>query len=133
MSKQTPPAPTGSTIGPCPTIIQIVGSPGTGSLPKTWRAHGMLIPGLTHFVYNLVPVNRMPANVWLVLWNFCTTWDQYIGCLTAPDGRSMCLYQASHYLCLTHFRPVYLSILLIWTSPFLSLAVSRGSFILLVG
>ena len=25
MSKQTPPAPTASAIGPCPTIIQIVG------------------------------------------------------------------------------------------------------------
>ena len=35
MSKQTPPAPTASAIGPCPTFIQIVGRPGTGSLPST--------------------------------------------------------------------------------------------------
>ena len=35
MSKQPPPAPTASAIGPCPTIIQIVGRPGTGSLPRT--------------------------------------------------------------------------------------------------
>ena len=35
MSKQPPPAPTASTIGPCPTIIQIVGRPGTGSSPRT--------------------------------------------------------------------------------------------------
>ena len=35
MSKQAPPAPTASVIGPCPTIIQIVGRPGTGSLPST--------------------------------------------------------------------------------------------------
>ena len=35
MSKQPPPAPTASAIGPCPTIIQIVGRPGTGSLPST--------------------------------------------------------------------------------------------------
>ena len=35
MSKQLPPAPTASAIGPCPTIIQIVGRPGTGSLPRT--------------------------------------------------------------------------------------------------
>ena len=35
MSKQTPPAPTASAVGPCPTIIQIVGRPGTGSLPRT--------------------------------------------------------------------------------------------------
>ena len=35
MSKQPPPAPTASAEGPCPTIIQIVGRPGTGSLPST--------------------------------------------------------------------------------------------------
>ena len=35
MSKQPLPAPTASTIGPCPTIIQIVGRTGTGSLPRT--------------------------------------------------------------------------------------------------
>ena len=35
MSKQPPPAPTASAIGPCPTITQIVGRPGTGSLPST--------------------------------------------------------------------------------------------------
>ena len=34
MSKQPPPAPTASAIGPCPTKIQIVGRPGTGSLPR---------------------------------------------------------------------------------------------------
>ena len=35
MSKQPPPAPTASTAGPCPTEIQIVGRPGTKSLPST--------------------------------------------------------------------------------------------------
>ena len=30
MSKQPPPAPTASTVGPCFTTIQIVGRPGTG-------------------------------------------------------------------------------------------------------
>ena len=35
MSKQPPTAPTASAIGPCPTIIRIVGRPGTGSLPRT--------------------------------------------------------------------------------------------------
>ena len=34
MSKQPPPAPTASAIGPCPTNIHIVGRPGTGSLPR---------------------------------------------------------------------------------------------------
>ena len=36
MSKQPPPAPTASAIGPCPTVIQNVGRPGTGSLPSTF-------------------------------------------------------------------------------------------------
>ena len=35
MSKQPPPAPTASTVGPCPTEIKIVGRPGTRSLPST--------------------------------------------------------------------------------------------------
>ena len=35
MSKPPPPAPTASAIGPCPTVIKIVGRPGTGSLPNT--------------------------------------------------------------------------------------------------
>ena len=35
MSKPPLPAPTASTIGPCPTVIKIVGRPGTGSLPST--------------------------------------------------------------------------------------------------
>ena len=35
MSKQPPTAHTARAIGPCPTIIQIVGRPGTGSLPRT--------------------------------------------------------------------------------------------------
>ena len=39
MSKQPPPASTASAIGPCPTIIQIVGRPGTGSLPSTIALH----------------------------------------------------------------------------------------------
>ena len=34
-SKQPPPAPTTSTVGPCPTVMQIVGRPSTGSLPST--------------------------------------------------------------------------------------------------
>ena len=36
MSKQPPPAPTASVVGPCPTVIKIVGRPGTGSLPSTF-------------------------------------------------------------------------------------------------
>ena len=36
MSKQPQPAPTASAVGPCPTVIKIVGLPGTGSLPSTF-------------------------------------------------------------------------------------------------
>ena len=35
MSKPSPSAPTASAIGPCPTVIKIVGRTGTGSLPST--------------------------------------------------------------------------------------------------
>ena len=35
MSKQPTPAPTASAVGPCPTVIQSVRRPGTGSLPST--------------------------------------------------------------------------------------------------
>ena len=36
MSKQPPPAPTASAVGPCPTVIKIVGRPGTGSSHSTF-------------------------------------------------------------------------------------------------
>ena len=35
MSKQPPPAPTERAVGPCPTLVQKVRRPGTGSLPST--------------------------------------------------------------------------------------------------
>ena len=35
MSIQPPPAHTASAVGPCPTLIQIAGRPGTGSLTRT--------------------------------------------------------------------------------------------------
>ena len=49
MSKQPPPAPIASTIGPCPTSIQIVGCPGTGGLsraiapPGGWSGGAMVL------------------------------------------------------------------------------------------
>ena len=42
MSKQPPPAPTAIAIGPCPTIIQIVGRPGTGCLVDWFGFNGPL-------------------------------------------------------------------------------------------
>ena len=44
MSEQAPPAPTASVIGPCPTIIQIVGHTGTGNLPRTIAPSDHLTP-----------------------------------------------------------------------------------------
>ena len=35
-SEQPLPAPTASAVGPCPTVIKVVGRPGTGSLPSTF-------------------------------------------------------------------------------------------------
>ena len=35
MSKQPPPAPTASAVGPCPTVMQIVERPRPGSLSRT--------------------------------------------------------------------------------------------------
>ena len=35
VQNKPPPAPTASAVGPCPTVVQIVGRPGTGSLPST--------------------------------------------------------------------------------------------------
>ena len=36
MYKPPPPAPTALAVGPCPTVIKIVGRPGSGSLPSTF-------------------------------------------------------------------------------------------------
>ena len=36
MSKQPPPAPTTSAVGPCPTVNQIVGRPGTAKSDFTY-------------------------------------------------------------------------------------------------
>ena len=44
MSKQPPPAPTASAIGPCPTIAKLVGRPGTESMLE-----GQLVNGVTFF------------------------------------------------------------------------------------
>ena len=45
MSKQ--PAPTASAADPCPTVIKLVGRPGTGSLPSTFVPpdHPSPVPG----------------------------------------------------------------------------------------
>ena len=55
MSKPPPPAPTASAIGPCPTIIKIVGRLGTGSLPSTIAPPPMVLGKL--------PVPGRPINL----------------------------------------------------------------------
>ena len=50
MSKQPLPAPTASAIGPCPTVIQTEGRPGTGSKPRTIAS----------------PNHPIPEGIWLV-------------------------------------------------------------------
>ena len=54
MSKQPPTAPTARAIGPCPTVIQNVGRPGTGSLPRTIASPDH--PLERHKVINPAPV-----------------------------------------------------------------------------
>ena len=38
MAKQPPLAPTASAVGPCPTVIQIVGRPGTAESSRTVKS-----------------------------------------------------------------------------------------------
>ena len=66
MSKQ--PAPTASTVGPCPTVIQIVGRPGTGSLPSTITPpdHPLLHIGIGFIAHNTHVLGRMVVEGQLV-------------------------------------------------------------------
>ena len=68
MSKQPPPAPTASAIGPCPTIIQSVGRSGTGSLPRTIAPpnHPVDVEGGGWVVLNRLPVPRRPI-IWMIV------------------------------------------------------------------
>ena len=64
ISKQPPPAPTTSAAGPRPTVIQIVGRPGTGStisLDKGLQA----LAGIVNFSFSLCLVNLHCA------WSIC--------------------------------------------------------------
>ena len=65
MSKQPPLAPTASAVGPCPNVIQIVGRPGTGSLPSTIAQPDHpthLLKGRLNEPYPTM------APTWLLLW-----------------------------------------------------------------
>ena len=54
----TPPAPTASAIGPCPTLIKIVGRPGTGSLPS------IIAPPDHPTVFNKLYSIKPPLGEW---------------------------------------------------------------------
>ena len=63
MSKQPPPAPTASAVGPCPTIIQIVGRPGTGSLLSTIAPSRMCLEqGRQLFLFELSANDLFPYS-----------------------------------------------------------------------
>ena len=67
-SKQPPPAPTTSAVGPCPTVIQIVGRPGTGSLPSTIAPPDHPLHALVKFheyiPYGLGVMARTRFTIW---------------------------------------------------------------------
>ena len=74
MSKQPPPTPTTCTsaVGPCPTVIQIVGRPSTGSLPSTIAPPDHPPPGnkaqeFRPNVYGDLPVS-LARNFSLLAW-----------------------------------------------------------------
>ena len=58
MSK--PPTPTASAIGPCPTLIKIVGRPGTGSLPST-----IAPPDHPHRAYNVLHMHVASSHAFM--------------------------------------------------------------------
>ena len=66
MTKPPRPAPTASAIGPCPTVMKIVGRPGTGSLPST-----IAPPDLPFECGNINIMCDIPSNYGLP---FCEVW-----------------------------------------------------------
>ena len=66
MSKQPPPAPTASAVGPCPTVIQSVGRPALEDYPGP--SHHPTTPIFTDDRFHTVPPQS--AWGWLVGWLF---------------------------------------------------------------
>ena len=56
MSKQPPPAPTASAVGPCPTVIKIVGRPGTGSAGASYNFDYCIASGYDIEIFSIVSV-----------------------------------------------------------------------------
>ena len=73
MSQQPPPVPTASAVSPCPTVIQIVGRPGTGSLPSTIAPFGLLsLIGVYTFGLSTVALIflGLAAQSFISIWKF---------------------------------------------------------------
>ena len=89
MSKQPPPAPTASSIGSCSTIIQIVGRPGTGSLPRTiappdqprkwFEGRWKILGKLTKRIKPSLPENATHSKKYFILSKVNTDENSYNG------------------------------------------------------
>ena len=79
MSKQPPPAPTASAVGPCPTVIQIVGRPGTGSLPSTFAPPDHPQTRIRcsiwiHSVFSNISAQYLGSNHHRIFFRVCLKW-----------------------------------------------------------
>ena len=104
MSKQPPPAPTASAIGPCRTLIQIVGRPGTESLPCTFappdhpRQHFVTtrvvhLPKRTEASIKITKSDKCrPNHQLLQLCTACTAWSDLDQAVRAVHSCSSWLY-----------------------------------------
>ena len=72
MSKPPPPAPTASATGPCPTVIKIVGRPGTGSLH--YRTTRPPRPSIAEVVESLFLFIALAA----ILFNVAESFEQFL-------------------------------------------------------
>ena len=112
MSKQPPPAPTTSAVGPCPTVNQIVGRPGAGSLPSTIappdRPLNMLIISVQSFKLNawklreeLIIQTILKPNLKIVskskMPQFCQKWFSCLLKVTCTCTSSVCKLIAWNY------------------------------------
>ena len=81
MSKQPPPVPTASAVGPCPTVSQIVGRPSTGSLPST-----IAPPDHPHKIKKSVKFQGDTLNFCDFIQVFVFTTNHHLKCIHIPSG-----------------------------------------------
>ena len=83
MSKRPPPAPTASATGPCPTIIQIVGRPGTGSLP--WNITPPDHP-ITSLIKHIKDIETFIYLTRIDDWSYLSTKKNVIACKSRKEN-----------------------------------------------